>query len=182
MRILFLLVFLLSRPAFGQYYPRGTTLNNNYWPNVDEPIRWMINLDGMFDFQNEKIGNATTTVQTTHANFNLFYGGKNFRGGANVVHDYNLVTKDLTVGFGVAFGRPLFIELAAGYLSRTRDTTSTEGWSYHAKLGYNFRWITEVRYRTRFRIALVYNYKTVNDIGDPKTSNFYPIIGFEFET
>ena len=182
MKSLFLFILLFSIPSFGQYYPRGTTLNNNYWPNVDEPVRWMINLDGMFDFQNEKIGDTTTTVQTTHGNFNLFYGGKNFRAGANVVYDFNLINKDLAIGAGMAFGRPLFFEVAAGYLSRTRESSSTEGWSFHGKIGYNFRWITEVKYRTRFRIAMVYNWKTINDVGTPNIIHFYPLIGIEFET
>ncbi len=178
--MIFLLFF--SSVANGQYYPRGTTLNNNYWPNVDEPIRWFITLDGMYDFQNEKQSGSDVSSQSTHANFNLFYGGRNFRAGANVIHDFNLVTKDLSMGFAMAFSRPLFFELGAGYLNRSSGPASTEGWSYHAKVGYYFRWITEVKYRTRFRIALVYNYKTLNDTGDPKVTNFYPIIGFEFET
>ncbi len=157
-------------------------MNNNYWPNVEEPIMWFINLDGMFDYQNERQASADLTGQVTHFNFNLLYGGQNFRAGANVIHDFNLVTKDLSVGFVMAFGRPFFFELGAGYLNRSQSTTSTEGWSYHGKLGYYFPWITEVKFRTRFRIALVYNQKTLNDNGDPRVTHFYPIIGFEFET
>ncbi len=176
------IILFYSPVAFSQYYPRGTTMNNNYWPNIEEPIMWFIALDGMYDFQNEKRSGSDVSTQTTHANFNLFYGGRNFRAGANVIHDFNLVTKDLSMGLGMAFGRPLFFEFGVGYLSRVRDSTSTEGWSYHGKIGYNFPWLTDVKYRTRFRIALVYNQKTLNDNGDPRVTHFYPIIGIEFET
>ena len=82
----------------------------------------------------------------------------------------------------MAFNRPLFFEFGVGYLNRVISNASTEGWSYHAKVGYYFRWNMQVRYRTRFRIALVYNHKIINDFGDPKVTNFYPMIGFEFET
>jgi hypothetical protein len=143
---------------------------------------WFINLDGMYDFQNQRSPGVDATSQITHLNFNLFYGGENFRAGANVIHDFNLVTKDLAVGLGMAFGRPLFFELGLGYLSRVQGAVSAEGWSYHGKVGYNFRWITHVKYRTRFRVALVYNQKTLNDTGDPIVTHFYPLIGFEFET
>jgi len=183
MKFLFLFVFLFSFSALGQYFPRGININDGYLPNLDEPDKWMISLDGMFDWQKEdQTGAQQVSYQTTHANFNAFYGGQNFRGGAQVIHDFNRQVKDLSIGFGLAFNRPLFVELGAGYLSRVRDNSSTEGWSYSVKVGYYFNWVMDIKYRIRMRISMMYNHKHVNDTGDPKVTNFYPFIGFEFET
>ena len=182
MKIIFLIFFLFSGAAWGQYYPRGTSFNNGYLPNLDEPDKWIVTLDGMFEWQREKNNNGQTSYQSTHANFNVFYGGKNFRGGAQVIHDFSFDVKDLSLGAGFALGRPLFLELGAGYLNRVGRTSSSEGWSYSAKVGYYYRWITHVSYRVRVRLSLMYNYKRLNDVADPRVSNFYPFLGFEFET
>lgn len=182
MKAFLILFFLISSPCFGQYYPSGVSLNDGYLPNLDEPNKWIVSLDGMFDWQRESGATSETSFQTTHANFNLFYGGQNFRGGAQVVHDFNRSVKDLSIGFGFAFNRPLFLELGAGYLNRVASNTSTEGWAYNAKVGYYYNWIMHVKYRVRVRLSVVYSEKTTNDNGDPRVTNFYPFIGFEFET
>ena len=178
----FFFLILFSSASFAQYYPRGTSMNNGYYPNLDVPDKWIFAVDGMFDWQKESTAATQTSFQTSHANLNAFYGGQNFRGGLQVIHDQNRAVKDLSVGFGLGFNRPLFFEIGAGYLNRNLNGASTEGWSYSAKLGYYYNWIMYVKYRVRVRISLMYNYKKVNSIGDPTVTNFYPLIGFEFET
>ena len=158
------------------------SINDGYLPNLDEPDKWFVNLDGTFDWQKEKTNTGEVSLQTTRANFNLFYGGQNLRGGAMVIHDFNRDVKDLSIGAGLAFNRPLFLELGVGYLSRVSDTQSSEGWSYSAKVGYYYRWITHVKYRIRVRLSLMYHHKKINDVGDPGVTTFHPYLGFEFET
>lgn len=182
MKYLFLLFFLFSFNSWGQYYPRGTSINDGYLPNLEEPDKWFINFDGMFDWQKQKDNNRQSSFQSTHANFNLFHGGQNFRGGIQVIHDFSFDIKDLSVGAGFAFGRPLFVEVGVGYLSRLARNQSSEGWSYNVKVGYYYRWIAHVSYRVRVRLSLMYNYKRINDVADPRVSDFYPFLGFEFET
>ena len=180
--ILVVFTILLSFNLQAQYYPRGTSFNDGYLPNLDQPDKWIVALDGSFDWQKERTETAQVSYQTTHANFNLFYGGQNFRGGVQVIHDFNRDVKDLSLGLGFAFNRPLFFEFGAGYLSRVTDTRSTEGWSFNGKFGYYYDWIMYVKYRVRIRLSLMYNHKTINEVGNPVVTNFYPFIGFEFET
>lgn len=182
MKIFFLLTLFLSLPVYGQYYPRGTSLNDNYLPNLDQPDKWIVDVDGMFDFQKEKLSNSEQSYQTTRSNFNLFYGGQNFRGGVQVLHDFSRDVKDLSLGLGMTFNRPLFFEAGIGYLSRIRNSTSTEGWSYNIKVGYYYSWIMRLQFRVRVRLSLVFDQKILHDNNNPSVTNFYPLIGFEFET
>ncbi len=182
MKSVFLFFFLFTSSTFAQYYPRGTNLNDGYLPNLDEPDKWIMSVDGMFDWQKEKSDLSEVSYQTTHAHVNVFYGGQNLRGGLQVIHDYNRQVKDLSVGFGLSFNRPLFFEIGAGYLNRVAGQQSSEGWSFSGKVGYYYNWIMYVRYRVRIRLSFVYNHKNINDLGTPSVSHFYPLIGFEFET
>ncbi len=178
----FLFLLFFSSQALGQYFPRGMSYNDNYLPNLDEPDKWMISVDGIYDWQKEKNDTSQTSYQTTRAGFNLFYGGKNFRGGAQVLHDFNRDVKDLSIGMAMAFNRPLFVEGGLGYLTRSTDFTSSEGWSFNIKVGYYWNWIMQINYRVRVRVSLMYNYKKINEVGDPAVTTFHPFIGFEFET
>ncbi len=182
MKLLLILIFFFTPVLEAQYFPRGTNINDGYLPNLDQPDKWIISLDGMFDWQRERVQGTETTDQTTHGHFNLFYGGQNFRGGLQVIHDFNRQVKDLSLGVGFAFNRPLFVEVGAGYLNRVAGTRSSEGWSYNAQVGYYYNWIMYVKYRVRIRLSILYNYKKINEVGDPDVSHLYPMIGFEFET
>lgn len=157
-------------------------MNDGYLPNLSEPNKWMVSVDGMFDWQKEKLQNSDRSYQLTHSNFNLFFGGQKFRGGVQVVHDFSHDIKDLSVGLGVAFNRPVFLELGAGYLNRVMNTTSFDGWSYNAKVGYSVDWVMQIKYRLRIRMAMMFNYKTINSGYPQGVYNFYPFLGLEFET
>ena len=179
---LFFFLFVFCGSSYSQYYPSGVSMNDGYLPNLNEPDKWIISLDGMFEWDREDTQTTQTSFQTSHANFNLFYGGQKLRGGVQVVHDLSRDIKDLSVGVGLAYNRPLFIEVGAGFLNRVLSSSSTDGWSYNVKVGYYYNWIMHVKYRVRVRLSLMYNYKKLNDVGDPTVTNFYPFIGFEFET
>lgn len=182
MRLLFLAFFFVSLPCLGQYFPRGISLNDGYLPNLDEPDKWIIAVDGIYDWQKEKSSTAQSSHPTTRTGFNLFYGGQKFRAGLQVLHDFNQDVKDLSLGFGMAFNRPLFFEVGGGYVTRSADSFSADGFSVNGRLGYYWNWITQVKYRVRLRVSLMYNFKKFNDVGDSSITTFHPFIGLEFET
>lgn len=176
-------VFLFTANlSWAQYYPRGTNLNDGYLPNLDQPDKWMISLDGGFDWQREEIGGQNVNYQVTHTQFNLFYGGQVFRGGVQVIHDLAREVKDLSVGVGFAYSRPLFFELGIGYLNRVLSNQSFDGTAINAKIGYNVEWIMRVNYRVRIRLAFAASRKSINSGGDQNVLHFYPLLGLEFET
>ncbi len=176
------LLFGLSTQANAQYYPLGVSMNDGYLPNLDEPDKWIFSLNGMYDWQKEKTQTSQTSYQLTHGLLNVFYGGHGFRGGVQIIQDFNRDVKDLSLGLGFAINRPFFLEAGAGYLTRLLSTTSYEGWSYNAQLGYALNWHMHVKYRTRIRFSFMFNYKELNDLEETKVLNFYPLLGFEFET
>jgi hypothetical protein len=166
----------------AQYYQRGVNLNNNYLPNLDEPHKWIFNLDGIFDWQKESLQAGQTSYQLSRANINIFYGGQLFRGGVQVGHDFNRDVKDISVGLGFSYNRPFFIEGGVAYLNRLLNNTSYDGTTYNLKAGYYFNWKMHISYRVRIRFSLASSYKKVNSGSDHYVITIYPLIGFEFET
>ncbi|MEM7647156.1 MAG: hypothetical protein AAF203_09620 [Pseudomonadota bacterium] len=181
-KYLFLVLFLFSFFSEAQYYPRGINLNDNYLPDLDAPNKWMLSLDGMLDFQKEQLQASDVTYQTTRLGVNIFYGGQVFRGGLQVLQDHNRAVKDLSLGLGIAFNRPLFFELGLGYLNRLAGAQSYDGTSYNFKVGYNVNWVMHIKYRVRIRMALMFNYKTINAGFSQNVLQFHPFLGLEFET
>ena len=182
--LLILLNFMLPA-AFAQYSPRGTSLNDGYWPNLDEPNKWVIGAETLFDLQRETDNTTTTSFQLSHGHFNWQYGGQQLRGGLQIIYDDLRVRgmSDLSIGAGLTFNRPLFFELGLGYLTRDVGQQSFDGWSFNAKVGYYFRLLMHVKYRFRFRFSLNANYKTIREgSGNREVLSFYPLLGFEFET
>ena len=177
--LLFLFLILFSLSSFGQYFPRGTNINDGYLPNLDEPDKWILGLDGVYDFQKESSDTAETSYQLTRGNLNLFYGGQVFRGGLQVIHESNRRVQDLSIGLGFTYRRPLFFELGAGTLSRTLANSSDSGTFVNAKVGYYYNWVMDIRYRFRVRIAMAFGYKMLSN---QTVTNFYPLLGLEFET
>ena len=184
---LLILILLISQSIVSQaqYSPRGTSLNDGYWPNLDEPDKWILGVEALFDMQREKDTTGTTNYQLSHGHFNWQYGGQVIRGGLQVIYDDLRIRgiNDLSVGAAITFRRPLFFEFGAGYLTRNLATQSFDGWSFNVKMGYYFRLLMHVKYRFRFRFSVNANYKTLREgVGNREVLSFYPLLGFEFET
>ena len=184
MKIILAIALIFSSSfSFGQYVPRGVSLNDGYLPNLDEPDKWILGIDGIFDWQKEDTTTTSTSYQLTRSNLNLMYGGQSFRGGLQVIHDFSRDVKDLSIGLGFTYNRPFFFEAGAGYLQRLLSQQSFDGWSYNAKVGYYVNWVMHIKYRFRIRMAFAVNYKTINSsAGDLNVLHFYPLLGLEFET
>lgn len=183
MKLLLLLLFTFSTfLVHAQYFPRGININDNYLPNLEEPDKWIVGLDGVFDFQNEESSSGGTGSPFHRFHFNVFYGGQVFRAGLQVSHEFKRDVKDITIGAGFTYGRPFFLEAGVGHLTRSLASTSFDGTVVNLRLGYYFNWIMHIKYRMRVRLALASSYKTINSGTNQRALIFYPLVGFEFET
>lgn len=177
---IFLIFFSLH--GYSQYFPRGVNINDNYLPNLDEPDKWVLGFDGMFDLQRESSNTGETASPLHRLNFNIFYGGQIFRAGLQVAQEFKQDVKDISLGLGFTYGRPWFLEAGVGYVTRSVATSSFDGTGVQLKLGYYFTWHMHIKYRIRVRLALASSYKQMNSGTGLNVLSVYPLFGFEFET
>gem|GEM_PF-4720264 len=171
-------------PCQAQYYPRGVRFNDNFLPNLTEPDKFFLLIDGMVDFQKEKQDSGTTVFENTHFQGQMLYGGQQLRGGLLIMQDNSQRNvKDLTVGLSLSIRRPVFFELGVGLLTRSLASETSDGFAATARIGYGIRILHQINYRIRLRITGNFIYKSINTgTGTITGTQFYPLIGLEFET
>lgn len=179
-------VFTVSPSAYGQYWPRGTSYNDHFYPNIDEPDKFLLTVDTMVDLQREydESGARRLILEDYHFQGRFYFGGRKFRGGVLIAHDLDSRdVKDLSLGLGAGFSRPFFFDIGAAYLMRNDPLEDQEGLTVNGQFGYEIRMVYQVKYRVRFRVLGNVMYKRINTTSGPVNSvEFFPMVGIDFET
>lgn len=177
--------FMAPSKAFGKYWPRGTAYNDHFYPNIDEPDKFLFMVDTMFDLEQENYADGSRlTFEDYHFQGRFYFGGRKVRMGVFFANDRNdRDIQDLSLGFGIGFHRPFFVDLSLAYLMRNLPEENQDGWMANGQIGYEVRVVYQVKYRVRFRILGNVMYKRINtNSGIVNSLQVFPMVGIDFET